>query len=62
MEEYMNLDEAARLLSVHKTTLLRAIAAGKLEAIRLSKGYRVTKIALQKYIDSLTVNAGVKNK
>jgi excisionase family DNA binding protein len=57
MEIYIELEEAAKELGIKKITLLRAIASGKLEAIKLGRGYKVTRAALQKYIDGQTVNA-----
>lgn len=57
MEELIELEDAAKQLGIKKITLLREIARGKLEAIRLGRGYKVTKTALQKYIDGQTVNA-----
>lgn len=55
MTDYISISDAARKLNVHPTTLLRAIRAGELEAIKLGTHYRVTEDALQKYIALKTV-------
>ena len=55
--DFIDLDEAARLLEVHKTTLLRAIKAGELEAVKLGHSYRFTEVALKKWVASKTLNA-----
>jgi len=55
--EYLELEEAAKLLGIKKFTLRKAIADGKLEAVHFGKKYKVSRAALQKYIDGQTVNA-----
>lgn len=56
LTDLMPLEDAAKLLRCHKETLLRAIRAGQLEAVKLGKTYRVTEQGLQRYVESLTVN------
>ena len=55
----IGLDEAARLLGVHKATLLRAIGNGELEAVRIGRSYTTTEAALERYVQAKTVNAPV---
>lgn len=43
------LAEAAELLSCHKETLRRAIARGTLQAAKLGKGYRISRVDLEAY-------------
>ena len=57
--KYMEISEAAEQLDVHVATLRRAIKAGKLKAIRLGNGYRVTQQALDEYVQSLSVEVEV---
>lgn len=57
MDQLITLKDAAERLHVEKITLLRAIADGKLEAIKLGRSYQVTEPMLEKYVKSLMVNA-----
>lgn len=59
MSDFIDLDKAAKLLDVNKTTLLRAVKQGKLQATLLGRGFKTKPEWLQKYVDSLTVNASV---
>lgn len=43
------LAEAAKLLQCHTETLRRAIMDGSLQAARLGKGYRISRMELQKF-------------
>lgn len=43
------LAEAATVLSCHKETLRRAIAAGELQAARLGREYRISRADLQAF-------------
>lgn len=43
------LAEAANLLRCHKETLRRAILDGSLQAARLGRGYRISRMDLQKF-------------
>ncbi|MDL2285412.1 helix-turn-helix domain-containing protein [Desulfovibrio sp. OttesenSCG-928-F07] len=43
------LSEAADLLRCHKETLRRAILDGTLQAARLGRGYRISRVDLQKF-------------
>ena len=43
------LSEAADLLSCHKETLRRAIMGGQLQAARLGRGWRISRIDLEAF-------------
>lgn len=43
------LGEAAKLLSCHKETLRRAIMSGQLQAARLGRGYRISRLDLEAF-------------
>ena len=43
------LGEAADLLSCHKETLRRAIMEGSLQAARLGRGYRISRLDLEAF-------------
>lgn len=46
---YYTVGQVAELLQVHWQTILNYIKNGKLEAVKLGKGYRITKEALDKF-------------
>ena len=56
MEKLITLKEAADQLNVQKITLLRAIDAGRLQAIKLGRSYQFTQAMLDAYVESLMVN------
>ena len=43
------LGEASALLSCHKETLRRAIMEGRLQAAKLGRGYRISRMDLQAF-------------
>lgn len=49
------LAEAAEVLSCHKETLRRAIRRGQLQAAKLGKGFRISRVDLEAY---WTANGG----
>ena len=53
--EYFTPQEAAQLLKVHVGTLLRWIREGKLSAIKIGKGYRISQTQLDKFLVSRQV-------
>ncbi|MBM3283660.1 helix-turn-helix domain-containing protein [Candidatus Gottesmanbacteria bacterium] len=48
--EFYTVEEVAKLLQVHWQTILNYIKNGKIEAIKLGKGYRIQYTALNKFI------------
>lgn len=57
MPKFIKVKDAAAQISVHTTTLLRAIAAGQLKAVKVGREYRISEEALQAYLNSQTVEA-----
>ena len=53
--EFLTVEQVAELLQVHWQTVLNYIKNGKLEAIKLGKGYRISQNALQQFIKTNTV-------
>lgn len=48
--EFLTVGQVAELLQVHWQTVLNYIKARKLKALKLGKGYRIPKQALDKFI------------
>ena len=57
MEEYLTVQQVAALLKMHWQTVLNYIKTGKLEAVRLDKGYRISTEAIQRFMDNRTTKA-----
>jgi excisionase family DNA binding protein len=57
--EFLTVKQTAELLQVHWQTILNYIKSGKLKAVKLGKGYRVTKSALSEFI---VINTTKKTK
>jgi excisionase family DNA binding protein len=51
-ERYYTIEEVAKLLRVHKRTIMRFIEAGQLHAIHVGRQYRISHSDLQKYLRS----------
>ena len=52
---YLSVPEAARLLEVERRTVLRLIDAGKLDAIRFGRGYRIRRASFDRMIQDSAV-------
>lgn len=50
MRKFYTVQEVADTLQVHWQSILNYIKNGKLEAIKLGKGYRISEQALEKFI------------
>ncbi len=48
--EFLTVEQVAELLQVHWQTILNYIKSGKIEAVKLGKGYRISKNSLDKFI------------
>lgn len=48
--EFLTVEQVAELLQVHWQTVLNYIKARKLKALKLGKGYRIPKKALDKFV------------
>ena len=54
--DFYTVEQVAELLKVHWQTVLNYIKGGKLTAVRLGKGYRISKDALNQFIkDNQTI-------
>lgn len=47
---FYTVEQVAELLQVHWQTVLNYIKSGRLEALQLGKGYRISQDALNKFI------------
>lgn len=48
--DFLTVEQVADTLRVHWQTILNYIKNGKLEALKLGKGYRISQKALDKFI------------
>lgn len=51
---FYTVEQIAELLQVHWQTVLNYIKSGKLEAVKLGRGYRISKEALDKFVKQNT--------
>lgn len=56
--KFYTVQEVAEMLQIHWQSVLNYIKNGKLEAIKLGKGYRISDSALQEFI----ANHSTRNK
>ena len=47
---FYTVEQIAEMLQVHWQTILNYIKNGKLEAVRLGKGYRISQQAINKFL------------
>jgi len=60
---FLTVEQVADTLQVHWQTVLNYIKRGKIEALRLGKGYRISQEALEKFIQgNQTKNSNYKKK
>lgn len=50
VHKFYTVQEVADLLQIHWQSVLTYIKNGKLEAVKLGRGYRISEPALQKFI------------
>lgn len=62
MEELLTIGEVAKLLKVHTRTLRRWIAAGKIPAIDIGRGWRFERAAIETWLADRTVNTPPKGE
>lgn len=62
MSEYkfLTVQEVADLLQIHWQSVLNYIKSGKLEAIKLGKGYRISITSLEKFIADNSSRKSIK--
>jgi len=46
---FLTVEQVAEILQVHWQTVLNYIKSGKLEAVKLGKGYRIPRHAIDKF-------------
>ncbi|MEX0781020.1 MAG: helix-turn-helix domain-containing protein [Dehalococcoidia bacterium] len=51
MDELLTVEEVARYCRVHKATIRRHIASGRLRSVRIGRAVRVRKDDLEAYVD-----------
>lgn len=49
-EQYVSVEEMARMLSLSKNKAYNVLASGEIEAVRLGKSVRVNKASLDAYL------------
>ncbi len=54
MEKYLTVTEVAERLQVHWQSVLTYIKNGELEAVKLGRGYRISKQAIEEFIKKRT--------
>jgi excisionase family DNA binding protein len=59
-KKYLTVQEVADLLQIHWQSVLNYIKSGKLEAVKLGKGYRIGEEALDKFISDRTTKKELK--
>jgi len=52
---FYTVDQIAEMLKVHWQTVLNYIKSGKLEALKLGKGYRISQRALNRFIKESSI-------
>lgn len=53
--EYFSVNEVAKRLKIHRETVLRAIRAKQLRAVKIGQGLRITEEAIADYEKKRTV-------
>lgn len=53
-EKFYTVQEVADLLQIHWQSVLNYIKSGKLKALKLGKGYRISQEALDEFISDHT--------
>lgn len=48
--EFLTVEQVAKTLQVHWQTILNYIKNGKLEALKLGKGYRISQKAISEFV------------
>lgn len=56
--EFLTVGQVAKLLQVHWQTVLNYIKSGKLLALKLGKGYRISREDLNKFIKNSKARHG----
>ena len=57
---FLTVEQVAQALQVHWQTVLNYIKNGRLEALKLGKGYRISQEALEKFIKTNSITKAKK--
>ncbi|HRN70674.1 MAG TPA: helix-turn-helix domain-containing protein [Candidatus Woesebacteria bacterium] len=52
INSFYTVEQVSEILQVHWQTVLNYIKGGKLEAVKLGKGYRISEECLKEFIDN----------
>ena len=55
---FLTVEQVAETLQIHWQTVLNYIKSGKLEALRLGKGYRISQEALERFVQNNQAKKG----
>ena len=55
MQDFYTVEQVAKILQLEEVTIRRHINAGKLEAVKIGKVWRISEEALQKLIDGQAI-------
>jgi excisionase family DNA binding protein len=58
--DFLTVEQVAKTLQVHWQTVLNYIKNGRLEALQLGRGYRISQNALDKFIKENSAHREVK--
>lgn len=61
-KEYLTVEQVAATLQVHWQSVLNYIKRGELTAVKIGRGYRISRTALEKFIDERTTTEDKKKK
>ncbi|HUV47043.1 MAG TPA: helix-turn-helix domain-containing protein [Candidatus Bathyarchaeia archaeon] len=53
---FYTVEQVADMLKIHWQTVLNYIKSGKLEALKLGKGYRISQMAIDKFLRKNSTN------
>ena len=56
---FLTVEQVAELLQIHWQTVLNYIKAGKLEAVKLGKGYRIPEESISKFVQKNKTNTWI---
>lgn len=59
---FLTVEQVAEALQVHWQTVLNYIKSGKLEALKLGKGYRISQESLNVFIKQNSIPGNNKNE
>jgi excisionase family DNA binding protein len=54
--EFLTVTQVSEILQVHWQTILNYIKTGKIDAVRLGKGYRISRKSLDRFLEENQTN------